>query len=106
MAYSKTIIEKISMTERKLSELNLQLKRFEDLYKDLLDLFETNKEDLRCFVENPKNYDSETWDLLKQEEKEIEERIHFEFENVSDPNKTTEIMAERGKVQQHWLFVR
>lgn len=102
MACWKSLSEKIAETDRKLNELKLNLKEFEDF----LDLTRENQEEIKNFAENSKNYDRETWESLKQDEKEVEERILFEFENIQNPKKTQEVLSERGKVQPHWLFVK
>ena len=100
------IQEKISRTEKKLTELSIQTDRLHQDYLNLVNELGLTSAELRHFIENRENFDSSMWDLLEAEKRKLDEKLNLELNNVIDVNKTKQTMSEKGKVQQHWLFIR
>lgn len=98
--------EKIQRSERKLLELSLHIQRLNSEYQQLLEELDLTPEQLKIFAENPENFPPPIWEQLQDEKKQWEACLNLELENVRDANKTKKVIAERGKIQRHWLFVR
>lgn len=106
MSTKETLEDKIQRTERKLLELSLMLKRLDGEYQRLLEEMSFTPKQLKDYVENPENFDPPIWEHLQNEKKMLDEKLNLELNNISDLMHTKKTLAERGKVQQHWLFVR
>jgi hypothetical protein len=106
MVIEEKLEAKIHRTEKKLIELSLHMQRLNCEYQQLLEDLALTPEQLKEFVENPKNFPPPIWEQLQNEKKKMDERLNLELNNVRDANKTKKVIAERGKVQSHWLFVR
>lgn len=106
MAIEEKLEERIHKTERKLIELSLHIQRLNREYQEILDDLALTPEQLKSFVENPANFTPPIWEQLQKEKKAMEEKLNLELNNVRDANKAKSTIAEKGKVQQHWLFVR
>jgi chromosome segregation ATPase len=106
MAVQEKLEEKIHRTERKLIELSLHIQRLNREYQQLLDDLALTPKQLQEFVDNPNNFSPVIWEQLQNEKKKLDERLNLELNNVHDANKTKAVYSEKGKVQQHWLFVR
>jgi hypothetical protein len=106
MAIEEKLEEKIHRTERKLIELSLHIQRLNHEYQDILKELALTPEQLKEFADNPENFPPPIWEQLQNEKKIMNEMLESELNNVRDANKTKKTIAERGNVQQHWLFVR
>jgi hypothetical protein len=106
MVIKEKLEEKIHRTERKLLELALHIHRLNQEYHELLNELAVTPEELKDFVENSENFSPSTWEELQKEKKQLEERLNSELSNVRDANKAKDTFSEKGKIQQHWLFVR
>lgn len=106
MAIEEKLEEKIHRTERKLVELSLHIQRLSREYQEILEELALTPEQLKEFAENPANFPPPIWEQLQKEKKQMNEKLELELTNVRDANKTKKAIAERGTVQQHWLFVR
>lgn len=98
--------EKIRQSDRKLLELLLQIERLDHNYKSLLKELNFTRESLKEYVENPDNFSPSLLEYLKNEKKQLDDKLNSELNHVPDVNKTQQTLSEKGQVQQHWLFVR
>jgi len=106
MVINEKLEEKIHKTERKLIELSIHIQRLDREYKQLLEELALTPEQIKEFAENPENFSPPIWEQLQKEKKLSEEKLNLALNNVRDANNTNKILSEKGKVQQHWLFVR
>ena len=106
MVINEKLEEKIHKTERKLIELSIHIQRLDREYQQLLDELALTPEQIKEFAENPKNFSPPIWEQLQNEKKLAEEKLNLALNNVRDANNTKKTFSEKGKVQQHWLFVR
>ncbi len=106
MAIHEKLEEKIHQTERKLIELSVHMQRLNREYQGLLEELALTPEQLKEFMDNPDNFAPPIWEKLQNEKKKINERLNLDLNNVRDANKTKTVYSEKGKIQQHWLFVR
>lgn len=106
MVIEEKLEEKIHRTERKLMELSLHIQHLHHEYQEILNEFALTPEQIKEFAENSENFPPPLWEQLQQEKKEMDEKLEQELNNVQDTSKTQKTISERGKVQQHWLFVR
>jgi hypothetical protein len=106
MSVKEKLEDKIVKTERRLKEFAIRLKRLDREYQRLLEELALTPEQLKDFAENPANFDPPIWEQLQNEKKKRDEILTLEIESIPDPNKTKQATSERGKVQQHWLYVR
>lgn len=106
MAIEEKFEEKIHRTERKLIELSLHIQRLSREYQEILDELALTPDQLKEFAENPDNFPPTVWEQLQKEKKQMHEKLDLDLNNIRDANKTKKTIAERGTVQQHWLFVR
>ena len=106
MPVEEKIEDKIQKTEKKLLELSVILKRLDREYQKLLDEMELPPEQLKAYVENSENFSPPIWEQLQNEKKKLDERLNLELSCIPDLSKTKKSLAEKGAVQQHWLYVR
>ncbi len=106
MSIKENIESKIQKTEKRLSEFSISLKRLDQEYQELLKELGLTHEQLKEHVENPSNFEVPIWEHLQNEKKMLDEKLNLELNSIVDPLKTQKSLAERGNVQQHWLFVR
>lgn len=106
MSVKENLEDKIQETEKKLHEISLDMKRLDREYQNLLDEIELSPLELKEYVENPKNFSAPIWEQLQAEKKMLDEKLNLELNNIPDLLKTQKVFSERGKIQQHWLFVR
>lgn len=97
---------KIHRTDKKLLELSRQMERLNHDYFTILNQTDLTTEELSSFAGNPNNFTPSLWQELQMEQQKNEEQLNLKLSNVKDPKKTQQSYKERGRVQQHWLFVR
>lgn len=106
MSFKKNLEEKIRSTEQKLNTFSISLKRLEIEYQQLLEELALTPEQLKSYMENPENFSPLIWEQLQNEKTKLDEKLNLELGSIPDPHKTKKTIAERGNIQQHWLFVR
>lgn len=106
MVVEEKLEDKIQRTEKKLKELSFHMQRLNRDYQQLLNDLALTPEQLKEFVEDPNNFSPLIWEQLQNEKKKLDEWLNLELNNVHDANKAKTVYSEKGKVQQHWLFVR
>jgi hypothetical protein len=106
MAIKEKLEEKIHRTEKKLKELSIHIQRLDHEYQLLLKEWSLTPKQIQEFAENPANFDPSVWEQLQKEQQERDEKLNLELNNVHDANKTKQVFSDRGKVQQHWMYVR
>jgi|GEM_PF-2794124 len=98
--------ENIHITERKLTELSIQVQRLDRDYESLLKQWGLTPEEVKEFVEEAAHFSPSVWEDLQNEKKQMDEKLNLELSNVLNGNKIKQVLSEKGKIQQHWLFVR
>lgn len=106
MAFKEKMEGKMQRTEKKLLELSLNLKRIDREYQGLLEEMAISAEQLEEYARDEKKTSSPIWIQLQNEQKKLDDQLNLELNAISDSSKTKKTQAERGNVQQHWLFVR
>jgi hypothetical protein len=99
------IEKKIQETDKKLKEFSITLKQLDLEYQQVLEELALTPEQLQEFV-SPDQFSPIVWEMLQEEQKEWDERLNLELNNIRDPLNTQKAIEEKGHVQQHWLFVR
>lgn len=105
MTFKEKLEDKIQKTEKKLLELSLNIKRMDREYQSLLEEMAITPEQIQN-AENEKDFSPPIWVQLQNEKKKLDDQLKLELSSLVDLSKTKKTLAERGAIQQHWLFVR
>ena len=106
MKIKEKLEEKIYKTERHLNELSIQIERFRQEHQELMHELGLTTEELEEFAESRENFPEFLGEDLQREKKQINERLDLAFNQLNNMNKTQSTISEKGKIQQHWMFVR
>lgn len=106
MSATLKIEEKIQRTERKLKELSILLQRLTEEYNEVLKEMALTPSEIKEYVENPNNFAPNIWEEMQEDKKKWEEKLDLELKSLPNIQNTKKNMAEKGQIQQHWLFVR
>lgn len=98
--------EKIQRMDKRLKELAQLSQKIERDYQEMMKDLGLTPEELSKYFENRENFTQETWEQMEAEKKILDERLNLELDSLADPGKTKRSLSEKGRIMQHWLFVR
>lgn len=106
MSLEQSLEEKFQTTQLKMQELTMGMEKLELEYQNLLEDLGLTAEQLQDYATNPDNFSQPIWEQLQNEKKQLDEKLNLNLNNVRDPLKVKKTLADRGHIQQHWIFVR
>jgi hypothetical protein len=95
----------IKKNEALLREL---LNRAKELEKDEEKLFSelnVTPEQVSSFIAKPENFTVENWEKIKEEKKQLDQKLDRELKNIKNPLKTKKTYKD-SVIDNRWLFVK
>lgn len=97
--------QKIESNERKVLELEQQFAAIEAESAVFFETIDVTPEEVDNFVKNRDNFSDKEWEELKKQERQLQEILQREINNIRDPEKAKRHYKERD-IRPGWLFVR
>lgn len=97
--------ERIEANERRIKELTIALEGWEAEYNALLQEMDIDIEEVRERLSNPDNFDPQTWEVLQEHKKALEEKLA----SISDVPSLKEIKKKYDDLRDrkpHWIPMR
>ena len=95
----------IQKNEKAINELLIKIEVLNKDVEALLTELNVSPAQLTAYIENEKNFTTDNWNTLQDQQKQLNEKLLRDLLNIRNPKKAKESFKQMH-VQPHWLYVR
>lgn len=106
MFFNQKLNDRLHQTQTKLKELEINLEKLDREYKKLIAETELDPDHIQGYIDEPTNFSEPIWERLQKEKKKLSDNLNKSLNLVTDPTRVKKTFAERGTIQQNWIFVK
>lgn len=105
MFFHDQLEERIKKNHKKIADADVQIENLDQNVTRFLNELPLTIEQLNTFLANQENFTAEEWQSLQNMQKQLDQKLQLELENIRNPIKAKKNYSDRN-VQRHWLYVR
>lgn len=95
----------IQNNEKRIKEISSQIDSLTSDMEKLYDELSLTPDELSSYINNPENFDKETWQHLQEEREKLELRLRKKLDSIRDPKKSKESFSDRH-IPNYAIFCR